>query len=59
MSHEPEVADADESRRQHMQQESAQELIYRQRHQTLLVVVSGIAPAKSNHAIGKGDEPMV
>ena len=42
-----------------MQQESAQELVDRQRHQTLLVLVSGIAPAKSDHAIGKGDESMV
>ena len=59
MSHQPEVADADESRRQHMQQESAQELIDRQRHQTLRVVVSGIAPAKRDHTIGEGDESMV
>ena len=55
----PEVADADESRRQHVQQESAQELVDWQRHQTLLVFVSGIAPAESNHAVGEGDEPMV
>jgi len=42
-----------------MQQESAQELVDRQRHQTLLVLVSGIAPAKSDQAIGEGDESMV
>jgi len=42
-----------------MQQESAQELVDRQRHQTLLVLVSGIAPAKGDHAIGKGDQSMV
>src|SRR5216684_5888309 len=59
MGHQPEVADADESRRQHMQQESAQELVDRHRDQTLLVLVSGIAPAKSDHAIGKGDQSMV
>jgi len=29
MSHQPEVADADESRRQHVQQESAQEFVDR------------------------------
>jgi hypothetical protein len=59
MSHPAEIADADESRRQHVQQESSQELVDGQRHQTLLVVVSGIAPAKSDHAIGKSDESMV
>ena len=59
MRHQAEVADADKSMRQYMQQESAQELVDRQRHQTLLVLVSGIAPAKSDHAIGKGDESMV
>ena len=42
-----------------MQQESAQELVDRQRHQTLLVLVSGIAPAKRDHAIGKSDESVV
>jgi len=42
-----------------MQEESSQELVDRQRYQTLLVVVSGIAPAKSDQAIGKSDESMV
>jgi hypothetical protein len=59
MSHPAEIADADESRRQHMQQESSQELVDGQRHQTLLVVVSGIAPAKSDRTVGEGDESMV
>jgi hypothetical protein len=59
VSHQAEITDADESRRQHMQQESSQELVDGQRHQTLLVVVSGIAPAKSDHAIGQSDESMV
>ena len=59
MGHQAEVADADESRRQHMQQEAAQELVDRQCHQTLLILVSGIAPAKSDHAIGNVDESMV
>jgi hypothetical protein len=52
MCHQPEVADANEPRRQNVQQESAQELVARQRHQTLFVVGSGITPAKSDHAIG-------
>ena len=44
----PEVADADESRRQHVQQESAQEFVDRQSHQTLFVFVSGITLAESD-----------
>ena len=59
MSHPTKVADADESRRQHVQQESAQEFLDRQRHQTLLIVVSGIAPAKGDGAVGERDEAMV
>ena len=51
MRQKPEVANADESRRQHVQQESAQELASRQSHQTFFVLVSGIAPAESDDAI--------
>jgi hypothetical protein len=42
-----------------MQEKSAQELIERKSQQLLLVAVSGIAPAKSNLAIRKGNEAMV
>lgn len=59
MGQKPEVADADESRWQHVQQESAQEFVDRQRHQSLLVLMSGIAPTESNDAIGKRDEAAV
>jgi mRNA interferase RelE/StbE len=59
IGHQPEVADTDESRRQHLQQESAQEVVDQQRHQTLLARVSGIAPAKGDHAIGKSGQSMV
>jgi hypothetical protein len=59
MSHPTEIADADECRRQDVQQESSQELVDGQRHQALLVVVSRIAPAKSDYAIGKIDESIV
>jgi hypothetical protein len=55
----PEVADADESRRQHVQQKSAQELVDRQSHQTLFVLVSGVAPAKRDRAIGEYNESMI
>ena len=59
MSQKPEVADTNESRRQHMQQESAQELIDLQSHQALFILVSGIAPAESNDAVGERDEAVV
>ena len=59
MRQKSEMADTDESRRQHVQQEPAQEFVNRERHQTLFVLVSGIAPAKSDHAVGQCDESMV
>jgi len=59
MGQKPEVADADESRRQHVQQESAQEFVGSQSHQTVFIFVSGIAPAESNRAISERDESMV
>src|SRR5260370_34803220 len=54
-----EVEDADESGREDVQQEAAQELVGAQRHQTLFVFVSGIAPAESDNAVGECDEAMV
>src|ERR1700689_5029448 len=59
MGQKSKVTDADESRRQYMQQESAQELIDRQSHETLLILVSGIAPAESNDGVGERDEAVV
>ena len=56
---ESEVADADEAGRQQMEQESAQELIYGQSHEPLLVAMCRIAPAESDVAIGESDEPGV
>ena len=43
-----EVADADEARGKHVEQEAAQELLDRQGHQALLVGVGGVSPAKGN-----------
>ena len=54
-----EVPDADESRRQYGQQESPQKFVDWQRHQTLVIVVSGIAPAESDGAVGERDQAMV
>ncbi len=59
MRHQPEVADADESWWQYMEQEPAQEFIDGQRHQALFVFVSRVAPAEGDDAVGKSDEPMV
>ena len=56
---EAEVTNADEAFGEQVQQEAAQELIQRQGHQFLLIVVSRVAPAKGNLAIGKRDESMV
>ena len=53
------MADADEAFGQRVQQEAAQELIERQGHQLVFVVVSGIAPAKGDLVIGQRDESMV
>ena len=50
---EAEVPDAHESFGKHVQQEAAQEFIERKSQQLLFVVVSRIAPAKSNLAFGK------
>ena len=50
---ESEVPDAHETFGEQMQQEAAQELIERKSQQLLFVVVSRIAPAKSDLAFGK------
>ncbi len=59
MGQQSEVADADESRRQYVEQESAQKFVDFQRHETLLILVSGIAPAESDGAVGERDQAMV
>ena len=56
---EAEVADADEALGEQMQQEAAQELIQRYGHQFLFVVVSRVAPTKSDLVVGKRDQAMV
>ena len=50
---EAEVANAHEAFRKHMQEETAQEFIDSKSQQLLFVVVSGVAPAKSDVAIHK------
>jgi hypothetical protein len=56
---EAEVADADEAFRKQVQQEATQELIQRQGHQFLLIVMSRVPPTKGDLAIGQRDEAMV
>jgi hypothetical protein len=52
---ESEVADADESGWQQVEQEAAPELLDRQGHEPLLVAVGRVAPAEGDVAIGKSD----
>jgi len=48
-----------EALRKDVQQKTCQEFIDGQGQQFLFVAVSGIAPTKSDLAIGKGDQAMV
>jgi hypothetical protein len=59
MRHQPEVANADESRWEHMQEEPAKELVDGQGHEALFVFVSRIAPAERDHAVGERYKSMV
>jgi hypothetical protein len=42
-----------------VEEEAAQELIDGQRHEPLLVGVSGISPAEGDVAVGEGNESVV
>ena len=48
---EAEVADADETLGEQVKQETPQELIAREGHQFLPIVVGGVAPAKGDLAV--------
>ena len=56
---ETKVADAYEAFGEQVQQEAAQEFIERDSHELLFVVVSRVAPAKSDLAMRKRDQAMV
>ena len=58
-SEEAEEADANEAGRQHVLQEPPQELFPRQRHQSSLVAVGVVLPAKGDLAIGESDQAVV
>jgi len=54
-----EVADAHEARGKHVEQEAAQKLLDRQGHQTLLVAVGGVSPAKGDLVAFEGDQAVI
>ena len=56
---ETEVADADEATRQHMQQKATQEFVDMQSQESLLVSVSGVAPAEGHLVLNEGNETAV
>ena len=56
---ETEVPDADEAARQHMQQKATQELIDVQSQKSLLILVSGVAPAERHLVLDEGNEPVI
>jgi hypothetical protein len=53
------VPDANETPRQHVQQETAEELLDRQSEESFPVFVSGVSPAKRNPVIGERDEAVI
>src|SRR5208283_4259473 len=54
-----EMTDADEARGKHVEQEAAQELLDREGHQTLLVAVRGVSPAKGDLVPFQGDQAVM
>ena len=52
-------ANANKPARQHMQQETAEEFLGRNRHQPLLAFARVIFPAEGHFAVCKIDDPMV
>jgi hypothetical protein len=54
-----EVADADKSPWQYVQQESPQELIHGQGHEPLFILMSRIAPPEGDEAVGERNESVI
>jgi hypothetical protein len=52
---EAEVTDAHEAAWQQVQKEATQEVHRRQAHDSLLVAVGGVSPAKADVALGEGN----
>jgi len=53
------VSNTDKAARQNVQQEATQEFIGMQSEQSLLMLVSGIAPAECDLVILQGNEPVI
>jgi hypothetical protein len=56
---EPEVSDAHEAPRQHVQTEPPQKLIQRQSHEPLLVFVRRVAPAEYDLSVFQSHQAMI
>src|SRR5271157_355384 len=56
---ETDVADADEATRQHMRQKASQEFVDMQSQESVLVSVSGVAPAEGHLVLNEGNETAV
>ena len=59
VGHEAEVPDADETLRQHVQQEAADELVGGNGHRALLVSVSVVPPAECDVVAIEGEQSMI
>ena len=59
IGHEAEVPDADESLRQHVNQETSDELVGGNRHHSLLVAASVVPPTEGDVVAVEGDESVV
>ena len=59
VGHKAEVPDADKALREHMHEESADELVGRNGHNTLHVSVSVVAPAERHVVAVEGEQSMI
>lgn len=59
IAQEPVVADAVESTGEHVEEESPDELLGRERHDLLLIVVSIVPPVETDLSVFDGHDPMV
>ncbi len=59
MGEKTEVTDAHEAGRQQVEQKPAQELLYGECHEALLVAVRGVSPTECDLVIGQGNEAVV
>ena len=53
------MTDADKAFGKQVQEEAAQELIQRQGHQLVFIVVGGVAPTKGDGVVDQGNQALV